>query len=343
MVEETYKDLCKLDLPWDMLREKSVLVTGANGMIASSFIDALFFLNDRLKLEVTIYALCRSGERGKMRFQDYIDREDFQLIVQDVIEPLDCVNRYDFIIHAASSAHPIAFNNMPVDVIKANIIGTMNILDYVTQRKGARLLFVSSSEVYGENRDEKPVFFENDEGCVNFTRFRACYPEGKRAAETMCYCYNQQFGTDFVIVRPAFIFGRNILQDNTRVDVYCMNQILNGNDIVMYSSGEQIRQYCYITDCISGMLFALLKGTTGEVYNIGNMDCVVSLREYAEKLAEVANVKVLIDKKRKPADRVFLKTTKCILDTSKLESLGWTAQYSLETGIKEIINCKQVN
>ena len=272
-------------LPIEKLKNAKILITGANGMIASALTETIVELSDEYKLHTEVYVLCRNKAKCEERFRKFTNRSDFFMIIQDVSKPLSVQIDFNFIIHAASSAHPDAFNNTPVDVMKANFLGTLNLLEYSKNCTNCRFLFVSSSEVYGENEAGIEIFKEDTPGNVNFTRFRACYPESKRAAETLCFCFKKQYDVDIVIVRPAFIYGRDIIDSNTRADVYFLRQALNKQDIVMYSEGTQVRSYCYIKDCVSGILFSLLKGESGEVYNIGNADCVVTMREYAQKMA----------------------------------------------------------
>lgn len=332
-----YEELLKMGIPWEKMRNSHVLVTGGNGLIASSLIDALIYANRENKLGMKVYALCRNGKKAEERFAAYVDSEDFQLLIQDVIDPLDESLEFQYIIHAASAAHPSAFNETPVDVMKANFLGTLHLLEYTARHKGTRFLFVSSSEVYGENEEGVELFSEDMSGHIDFARFRACYPESKRASEALCMSFKKQYDVDVVIVRPAFIYGRNIIDSNTRADVYFLRQVLNHQDIVMYSEGTQVRSYCYINDCISGMLFVLLCGSSGEVYNIGNQHCVVTMREYAQTLADIGGVQLRYEPKTAPTGVVFLKTTRCVLDTKKLEALGWKARYSLEDGMRDIL------
>ena len=316
----------------DKLKDKSILVTGANGMIASALVEQL------LVLGAQVYALCRNRKKAAKRFEKYQGCTALHILIQDVTEPLPEGLHFDYIIHAASSAHPGAMNNTPVDVMKANFVGTLNLLEWCRGRPGCRFLFVSSSEVYGENFESVEVFTEDMPGTVSFARFRACYPESKRASETLTLSYRKQYGTDVVIVRPAFVYGRDILEDNTRADVYFLRQVLNHQDIVMYSDGSQIRSYCYVKDCVSGVLYALLKGESGGIYNIGDENCVVTLREYARKLADAGGVKVILDTSRKPMGTVLLKTTRMVLDTTRLRGLGWAPEYDLDSGIKDMLS-----
>lgn len=330
----------EIDLPLQNLSGTNVLVTGANGLIASNFVEALVYLNEKLDLGVNIYALCRTLSKAQSRFSNILNNACFHLIIQDVVDPLKEDICFDYIVHAASSAHPGAFNTVPVDVMKANFIGTLNLLEYCRLHhrdcRQPRFMFVSSSEVYGENFENVECFTEDMNGSVNPDHFRSCYPESKRAAETLCVCYKKQFDSDVVIVRPAFIYGREIIDDNVRADAYFLRQALNHKDIVMYSSGEQIRSYLYINDCVSAMLYVLLKGTSGEVYNIGNDDNVITLHDYAQKLADIGGVKLIFEPKAEPEGVRFLKTTRMLLCADKLRKLGWHVEYSLDDGIKDI-------
>lgn len=332
-----YRDLLDMDLPWGKLDHSNVLITGGNGLIASNLVDAFMFLNEKLLLEMNVYVLCRSIEKAQKRFSHLLNLKGFHLIIQDVCTPLEMDVDFQYIVHAASSAHPGAFNTVPVDVMKANFLGTLNLLNYSLRFRDSRFVFVSSSEVYGENFDGVEVFREDMSGSVDYTKFRSCYPESKRASETLCMCFKKQYNSDVVIIRPAFIYGKDIIESNTRADVYFLRQVLEHKDIIMYSEGTQVRSYCYIKDCVAGMLYATLLGESGEVYNIGNRNCVVTLREYAQTLADLGNVSLKYEPQTAPADMVFLKTTRCILDTSKLEKLGWKARYTLEAGIRDML------
>jgi nucleoside-diphosphate-sugar epimerase len=137
-------------------------------------------------------------------------------------------------------------------------------------------------------------------------------------------------------VRPAYIFGRSVIDSNRRADVYFLQQALNKENIVMYSKGEQVRSYCYVDDCVSGLLYVLLKGGTGEVYNIGNPNGTISMHDYAQKIADNGGVRLIYNPETKPAGTTFLQTKQLILAVDKLEGLGWKAQYSIDEGLKDI-------
>lgn len=332
-----YEELLREKLPWKKLEHTRMLLTGGNGLIMSSFADALLEADREYRLDMDICVLCRDRKRAETRFCSHLSAKNFHILEQDVCRPLNAEVQFQYIVHGASAAHPKAFNETPVDVMKANFLGTLNLLEYAKRYPDLRFMFVSSSEVYGENEAGTAVFDESAPGDVDHTRFRSCYPESKRASETLCASFKKQFQTDVIIVRPAFIYGKNIIEANTRADVYFLRQALAQKDIVMYSEGRQIRSYCYIKDCVSGMLYALLLGESGGIYNIGNMNCVVTLREYAQALAEAAGVSLIHEPSATPPGVVFLKTTRCVLDTKKLESLGWRARFSLREGVQDML------
>ena len=330
------KDIENLPIALNKLQNSSILLTGANGMIMSSLADALVSLNDERNYGIQIYLLCRNRKNAENRFRDYLNRKDISIIIQDAAEPLQEEMEFDFIVHGASGANPKAFNETPVDVMKANFIGVMNYLEMCRKHLSTRLLYISSSEIYGENWEGVEIINEDMHGDIDCTKFRSCYPESKRAAETLCASYKHQYGADVVMVRPAFIFGKNIISSNNRADVYFLRQALNHEDIHMYSKGAQIRSYCYINDTITALLTVLLNGESGEVYNIGNQSRVISLHDYAQLLADAGGVKLLYEPETKPENITLLQTQRIVLGTAKLEKLGWRNQYSVEDGIRDI-------
>lgn len=332
------EDIKRLPINIEKLRNSRVLLTGANGMIMSSFADAIVGLSDAEGLNLQLWLLCRNRDNAEKRFQSYLDRDDIHFIIQDASEPLEGGYTFDFIVHGASGANPKAFNETPVNVMMANFIGTMNYLEMCRANPSTRFFFISSSEIYGENKIGIETIYEDMHGDIDCTQFRSCYPESNRASETLCASYKHQYGVDVVIARPAFIFGKNIISSNNRADVYFLRQALNKEDIRMYSRGEQIRSYCYINDCVTAMLTILLNGESGESYNIGNESCVVSLHDYAQAIADAGGVQLLYQPETKPDGVTLLQTTRLVLGTGKLEGLGWKAQYTLADGLNDIFS-----
>lgn len=337
-----YADINHLDIPWERLRKKSILVTGANGLIGSTFIEALVESNQAYSLDMNIYAMCRSKSKAEIRFGNLLGLGLINLLIQDVCTPLDTTYNFDYIIHAASPSHPLAFSISPVDVMIANIIGTINLLEY-SKSHNSRLLYVSSGEVYGENVNNLQSFKESDMGFLDCTNPRSCYPESKRTAETLCASYLRQFQTDSVIARLCYVYGPAITNDNSRADAQFLRNVINKQDIIMKSAGTQIRSYCYVNDAISALFFILLYGKSGEAYNVANKDSIVSIKEYAQTLATCGGVSLRFEIPDEIEKAGYSTVHRSVLDASKLEALGWRAQYDIKQGIIKTLDIVKSN
>ncbi|MDV4150402.1 NAD-dependent epimerase/dehydratase family protein [Clostridium sp. AL.422] len=340
LYKEELESLFTANLPWEKLDNKKILITGANGLICSYLIDLLMYRNIKLNSNIKVYALGRNEERLKARFKSFFDREDFVFIKQDISKKLNVEDKVDYIIHGASNAVPAEFLKDPVGTMTGNIFGVYNLLEYSKDNNVEKLLYISSSEVYGDDLS-KDSFNETDSGYVNPLDVRACYPSSKRAAETLCATYLKQYNIDFCVARPGHIYGPTYTEKDNRALCQFINNVLNNNDIIMKSEGSQIRSYCYLSDCVMGLLYMLLVGKSGEAYNISNKNSNVSIREMAETIAELSEKKVIFELPSNTEKSVFTKINKAILDSSKLESLGWEASVLPRDGISRILNIKK--
>lgn len=315
------------------LRNKSLLITGASGLICSNFIDILMHYNLQ-GAGIRIYAMNRNEEYAYKCFKTYWENPLFTFISHNVIDPLSFDVPLDYIIHGASNASPRRYATDPVATMKSNLWGVANLLE-LAKVKGARLLYISSGEVYGEG--DGTDFTEADSGYVNCLNPRACYPSSKRASETLCVSYKEQYEVDVVIARPCHVYGSNIERDD-RAFAQFLHRVKIGEDVVLKSEGCQIRSYCYVEDCASALLYILLRGVNGEAYNIANRESVVSIKELAEMIARLGNVHVAFDIASEQESKGFSVVTKAVLDSSKLRRLGWSPAYTLEEGIRQTIN-----
>lgn len=324
-------ETCDTAPPTRGLKDRTVTVLGSTGLIASTFVERVCALNDQLGLGLHLVVTYRSEEKARRRFSGLRSDCDIEFVRYDVTERFPDIDT-DFIVHSASPAHPKAFVEDPVGVMRANLDGVVNVLEYARGRPGTRVLYVSSGEIYGTKTDNRP-YTEADTGLLDPLNFRSCYPESKRAAETYCRCYMHQYGTDSVIVRPGHVYGPALMSESTRVDVQFMRNALAGEDILMKSAGLQRRSYIHVDDVVDGMLFAMLKGGSGEAYNIANRHSDVTIREYAEILSGVAGVGVRmdVDAASCAGSSVVQDST---LDASKLETLGWRPRIGMEEGLR---------
>jgi len=336
LYKEDLKSVANEPLPWDKLNGKAVLITGANGLISSVFVDCLMYRNEIFGSNISVYALCRNKEKAEARFKNYLNSSNFNLIIQDVCEPLNSNIKFDYIVHAASNAHPVAYATAPVETMKANILGTINLLEYAKKYSPEKFLFVSSTEVYGQNDSGEQGVKEDYCGYIDCTNIRSAYPESKRASETLCVSYYKQYFINTVIARPGYIYGPTMTDDSTRADVQFIKSAANSKDIVMKSAGLQLRSYCYVSDTVSAMLYVMLLGENGNAYNIANKDCKVTIREFAETAADITGVKVVFENPDDIGKSGYSLVGNGVLDSGKLEALSWKARVDLKQGLMKI-------
>lgn len=317
------------NLPWMKLDGCNILVTGATGLIGSCLVDMLMARKDR---RYNVYACGRNRERAMKRFSAYADDKAFHFVPYDVMQPLQVDVNYQYIIHAASNASPNFFANSPVEVMKANFIGVSNLIDYGIEHGLRRFLYVSSGEVYGEG--DGRVFEEDYSGYVNPMLPRSSYPSSKRASETLCAAYAAEYGVETVVVRPSHTYGPYFTEADNRVYAQFIRNVLNGEDIVMKSTGSQFRSWCYVVDCVSAMLYVMLKGKSGEAYNIADADSNISIRELAEMIAQIGGRKVIMQLPSDAEKAGYNMVTKSVFSTDKLESLGWKPMRSMRENME---------
>lgn len=314
----------------------SILITGASGLIGSFLVDMLLLCNKENGSNITIYALGRNQRRLENRFLS-AKTDKLVFIEHDVCNTPKFDFKVDFILHAASNAYPSAFNNYPVDTIMSNILGTKHLLDYGLSHSAKRLLYVSSGEVYGQGDLSLDSFDESYSGYVNPISPRSCYPTAKRAAETLCISFTKQYGLDTVIVRPSHTYGPTATASDNRANVQFVNMALTGENIVLNSAGNQMRSYTYIADTASAILTVLTCGKRCEAYNIANKYSVTTIVGFAHEVAKLTGVNVVFDSTDEVANAERSPITKQILDSKKVEELGWRGFYLLVMGISNLI------
>jgi len=255
----------------------------------------------------------------------------------DVNEPIGDDFHADFIIHAASNSQNKLFASDPVNTIMANILGSHNLLEFAVKTKAERFVFVSSGDLYGKPLNEDDVFDENYCGYINCNTLRAGYPEAKRAGEALCQAYISKYNLDVVIARPCRIYGPTMrLDDSKAMSEFIMNGV-RGEDIVLKSQGLPRFSYCYGADCVSGILYCLLKGACGEAYNVSDSSDILSLREIAEYVSSLAGKKVIFQLPSELQAKGFLKVLKVVLANDKLRALGWSPKDDTRSGVKKTV------
>ena len=329
--------LAKENLEWDVLKGKTILVTGASGMIGTFLIDVLMKRNELYQDDINIYALSRNIEKLKKKFGHYTDH--LYMMEQDVAKEFHLKNSpIDYIIHAASNTHPKEYSGDPVGTITTNVFGLYYLLEYMKGHTSSRIIVLSSVEVYGENRGDVTYFDEEYCGYINCNTLRAGYPESKRLSEALLQAYIAQYQVDGVLIRLGRIYGPTVERDDSKAISQFIHKAVSREDIVLKSEGKQKYSYSYVSDAVRAILYCMLKGECGEAYNVSDNASDVTLRNIAEYLAEIAERKVVFELPDESERRGYSTATKALLDSEKIRKLGWDAKYSMQDGLKRTIS-----
>ena len=333
---EDVRRTAQLDLPWDSFTDRAVLISGATGLVGSFLIDVLMERNERFSMNCRVYALGRSEEKARARFGARSSDPLFTFIPYDINLPFvrEDIGRVDYVLHLASNTHPMQYATDPIGTITTNIIGLQNMLEFACAHEAARFAFASSNEIYGENRGDVELFGEEYCGYIDCNTLRAGYPESKRCGEALCQAYRKQRGIEVCIPRLTRSYGPTMLMTDTKAISQFIRKGIAGEDIVLKSAGTQYYSYTYVADAVSGLLTVLLKGESGEAYNIADEASDISLRDLAALIAENAGSKVIFEIPDAVEAQGYSKATKARLDGTKLRQLGWKPVYDIRSGIR---------
>ncbi len=302
--------------------QKTILVTGGAGFIGSHLCRNL--------LEQGHYVICAdnffTGRRENLK--DLIGNSNFEIIRHDVVEPLHI--EVDQIFNMACPASPRHYQYNPVKTMKTSVLGTMNMLGLAKRVEG-RILQASTSEVYGDPEVHPQP--ESYRGSVSITGIRACYDEGKRAAETLCYDYQRMHELDIRVVRIFNTYGPNMEINDGRVVSNFIVQALRGEDITVYGDGSQTRSFCFVSDLVRGLMdFMNQDGFHGPM-NLGN-DREFTILELAEKVIQQTGGKSKIIFKELPADDPVRRKPDLSLAREKI---SFDPRMQLDDGLSETI------
>ena len=315
------------------LCNKSVLVTGATGLIGSYVVDFLVYMNTQYNMDIHITAVATNKNRLKSRFGKHKNLKFIQSNL-DVPGTFKSRQKFDMIIHAACPTDPKIYADAPADIIKTNVIGTIQMLD-VARKSNARFLFVSSGEVYGHNTDH--IFTEKDTLNVDARTTRACYPASKITAEVLCQSYAQMYNMHINIVRPCFVYGPNIGRAAARVNAMFLKAAINKKNIVLNSAGNQMRSWCHVADAAGAILCVLLNAPCGDVYNIVGKNSNATIYQFACQLAQITNVNVEM-----PTNCKKIYGADSVISGRKITKLGWKPQYDLKNGLKHTVDIESL-
>lgn len=317
-------------IDFEQLINKSVLITGATGLIGFNIITTLLTYNSQNEKKINIVAFVRNMTKAEKIYAEY-DYESIKFIVGDITQNIDIGGPVDYIIHCASQTSSKEFVNKPVEIIRTAVLGTINLLNIAREKNVKGFVFTSTMEVYGSPETDEKI--EEEHGTnLNTMAVRTSYPESKRLCESICCAYASEYNVPTKVVRLTQTFGPGVLYNDNRVFAEFTRCAIEKKDIILHTKGETKRSYLYTADAVSAILLVLISGKTGEAYNAANEDTYCSIYEMAKIVAKTCangeiNVKIDIDDNAKFG---YAPIQKMNLDTNKLKSLGWSTTKNLE-------------
>lgn len=346
IIQKDLDDIINIDfINWDLLRNKTVLVTGATGLIGSQLVMSLLNANAEKNLDLKVIAVVRNKQKAEKIFK-YADDKSLEFVVQDILKPFNIESTVDYIVHGASMTGSKDFVDYPVETIKTAIQGTENILELAKEKSIDGMVYLSSLEVYGVVDFSIDKVTEDMFGTIDPMSVRSSYSEGKRMVECLCSSYASEYKIPIKVARLCQTFGAGVNYSDNRVFAQFARSIIEGKDIVLKTDGSTERNYCYIRDAIAGILTLLLNGESGQAYNIANKDTLISIRGMAEMLIEKypeSGSNLVFDIAEDATKLGYNPKVKMNLDTQKIEKLGWKAEVGLEVMFEHLIESMKLN
>ncbi len=315
--------------------KSTILITGAFGFLGQQFLYYFSTLIEDLGFDIKIIAYDNFITGNKSLYQIFSKKSYLELLEIDIIKQKIFPNA-DFIIHAASIASPIFYRKFPIETLDANVNGYRNLLEFYKKDKIKSLLYFSTSEIYGDPPADQIPTNEEFRGLVSTTGPRACYDESKRLGETLSVLFYQVHEVPVKIVRPFNNYGPGLKISDRRVLPDFFKDILNNQNIKLFSNGKATRTFCYTEDAMVGYLLLLLSNYNAEPFNIGTENPEISIYDLAKKCIEVSEkkeIEIIFDKS---SDLNYLSDNpnrRCPDITKAKKLLGYNPMISLEEGL----------
>jgi UDP-glucuronate decarboxylase len=317
-----------------MRKKKTILVTGGAGFIGSHLCEKLINQGNRVICLDNFF----TGSRNNIKH--LLKNRHFKLVRQNVVQPIKIREKIDAIYNLACPASPIHYQKDPVETVRANVSGAINVLELakkISSRGGsafggkARVFQASTSEIYGDplEHPQKETYFGN----VNCLSIRACYDEGKRCAETLFMDYHREYGVDIAIMRIHNTYGPKMAIDDGRVVSNFIIQALKNKPITVYGHGQQTRSFMYIDDLIKVILKMMDKKNFIGPVNVGSSN-EVRIIDLAKKIIELTNSQSKIIYNSLPEDDPQRRRPDISLAK---KVLNWQPRINLEDGLKKTI------
>lgn len=332
--------LLERPLPWERLAGRTVLITGATGLVAGYLCEFLLLRNRLMGGEPTrVTALVRDPSKARRRFGEYADSAEVEFRLQDMAAPFAHLPRCDLLVHAAGTASPRRFASDPVGTYSATVLGTHQLLAHAERTGTEGFLLLSSGAVHGAVPGSATVIDERTMGVIDPLDPYACYAESRRMAETMCAAWTRQHGLPTRIARLGHSYGPGLRRDDDRAFAEFVYAVHDGRDIVLRSDGRAVRPYCYLADVTDALMRILLMGDDGEAYLVAYPEASCSVLELATFLASVDPARRLAVRTENVSSMrdVVNRDPQRALDVSKLRALGWQPRIGYEEGFRRTL------
>lgn len=342
VLSEDFKSIANsrfLDI--EKFRDKSILITGATGLIGSLLTKLFLFLNETENFDVKIFAVVRNTDKAKNLYRDF-DLNNLNFIVCDLSkDSISVAEKIDFIIHTAAVTNSKYMISNPIETIKTSIEGTENVLKLATKKKVDAMVYLSSMEVYGVFKQPTEVQ-ENTLGEINLTDVRSSYPESKRLCELLCTSYYKEYGLNVKAIRLAQVFGAGVLETDNRVFAQFAKSAMSGENIILHTTGNSEGNYVYTSDALQAILLLLLKGQAGIAYNVANKANHTTIKKMAELVQDSfgeESAKVIVDFPKENLG--YAPETHIKLNSDRLRNLGWYPKINLHDSYERLIRWYQ--
>jgi len=334
--------LCNCEfIPWKKLIGKTVLVTGATGLIGYTLSSTLLYYDMVHSARMKVLALVRNHERAQEKFRGQLtDQCNLEFVVGDVTSLPEIDGNVDYIIHGASPTASAYFVEKPVETIMTAVLGTRNLLELAKEKRVSDFVYLSSMEVYGTPQTDD-LISETYPTAVDTMSVRSSYPQAKLLCENLCASYCGEYGVPAKVVRLAQTFGPGVTADDQRVFAQFARAVMNEEDIVLQTAGKSKRTYLYTADAVSAILKVLIQGSTGETYNAANPETYCSIYEMAQMVTkELTNEKIhILAQPEARSTFAFSPLHNLHLHSKKLCGLGWQPTVGLPDMYRRMLAC----